>query len=305
MAVGGTPHIRHGVPTVAMIREPVVAGRFYPQEAAECDAEASDYCTLVESDLAGLHAPARGGIVPHAGWMCSGRVAGRVMAALHRTATPQTIVLLGTMHQFRGPVGVLFPAGEWRCPTGSVAIDERLAQRVLGHTNLIGADPFAHETEHSLEVQIPFVRKLFPGIPVLPILIPPTPEAPAMGESVGRSLREYGYASVVIGSTDLTHYGPSYGFTPEGTGPDAFAWAKDVNDRRLIDLILALDAEAIVGEAARSRNACGAGAVAATIAAVRQLGATSAVLLEHTTSREVLGERGFAGAVGYAGIVFN
>jgi AmmeMemoRadiSam system protein B len=288
-----------------MIREPVIAGRFYPLAASECEAEANDCCRLLESDIEGLTTPTYGGIVPHAGWVCSGRVAGRVLAALHRTAAPRTIVLFGTMHHVRGRVGVLFPTGQWKTPLGMVAIDERLSERVLGHTNLIEEDPFAHEDEHSLEVQLPFVQKLFPGVPILPILVPPLSDAPAVGDAVGRTLREYRYDALVVGSTDLTHYGPSYGFTPEGAGSDGFAWAKDVNDRRIIDLILAMDADAIVDETARYRNACGGGAIAATIAAVRQTGATSATLLEHTTSREVLGERGFAGAVGYAGIVFN
>jgi AmmeMemoRadiSam system protein B len=108
----------------------------------------------------------------------------------------------------------------------------------------------------------------------------------------------------VIGSTDLTHYGPAFSFTPQGTGAQGMTWAKEVNDRRMIQRMLALDAASILPEAASHQNACGAGAVAATLAAARCLGADRAALLEHTTSREVTGDASAQDAVGYAGIVF-
>lgn len=290
---------------MVVIREPAVAGRFYPSSAAECEAQCADCCQIDDAEAERFSPPTQGAIVPHAGWMCSGRVAGRVLAVLQRTSCPSTIVLFGAMHRVRGHAGLLFPAGQWRTPLGSVTVDERLAERVMGHTNLIAEDIFAHEDEHSLEVQLPFVRWLFPDVPILPILVPPLKEASAVGESVGRALDEYGIDAIVVGSTDLTHYGPSYGFAPKGTGPDAFAWAKSVNDVRIIDLMTSLRADDVVTEASRSHNACGAGAVAATIAAVKRIGATTGTLLEHTTSREVLGDEGFGGAVGYAGIVYS
>ena len=130
----------------------------------------------------------------------------------------------------------------------------------------------------------------------------------AGGQAVGRTCQTYGVKAVFIGSTDLTHYGPSYGFTPEGVGPAGLSWAKQVNDRRMIDLILALGEGDVVKEAAANHSACGAGAIAATMAAVRAFGATRATLIEHTTSYEVLSElynEPMRDAVGYAAIVFD
>ncbi|MCX5649161.1 MAG: AmmeMemoRadiSam system protein B, partial [Planctomycetota bacterium] len=105
-----------------------------------------------------------------------------------------------------------------------------------------------------------------------------------------------------------THYGPAYGFAPKGVGEAALRWVRDENDRRMIDLALRLDAEAAVPEAEARLNACGSGAVAATLAAARELGAVQGYLVHYTTSfdvmKERMGRRGFDAAVGYAGLLF-
>ncbi|MCP4593712.1 MAG: AmmeMemoRadiSam system protein B, partial [bacterium] len=242
--------------------------------------------------------------VPHAGWAYSGRVAGRVFATIAAAANPVVVVLFGAMHRRGGSQAALFPSGRWQIPGGAVEVDERLAERVLGHTNLIVEDPYAHETEHSIEVQLPLVRQLMPEARILPIMVPPISDAVHVGEAVARTLEAYGTEASVVGSTDLTHYGPAYCFVPHGEGDGGSRWAKEVNDRRMIDCMLALDPERVVPEADEHRNACGAGAIAATVSAVRSLGANRAVLLEHTTSFEVSGRRGGADSVGYAGVVF-
>jgi AmmeMemoRadiSam system protein B len=129
-----------------------------------------------------------------------------------------------------------------------------------------------------------------------------------IGEAVGRTLKVYDYDALVIGTTDLTHYGPNYGFTPHGVGAAGNTWAKEENDRRFIDLLLALRGEELVAEAARHRSACSSGAAAATVGAVVALGASKATLLEHTSSAEVLGSKTpgeMTDSVGYAGVVFS
>ena len=112
-------------------------------------------------------------------------------------------------------------------------------------------------------------------------------------------------SAVVVGTTDLTHYGRSYHFEPHGPGEEGRRWAKEVNDRRIIDLMESMAAERVVPEALEHHSACGAGAVAATVASVAHQGAEAAVVLEHTTSYEVLGGRGGGDAVGYVGIVYG
>jgi AmmeMemoRadiSam system protein B len=125
-----------------------------------------------------------------------------------------------------------------------------------------------------------------------------------VGDAVAGTVEAYGNDVVFVGSTDLTHYGPSYGMTSHGTGPDGIAWARDVNDRRIIDLMVNLEADHVVPEAVEHYNACGAGAIAATMAAVKRLGATKGILLAHTTSADVMPSRDSHDAVGYAGVVF-
>ncbi|MEE8171116.1 MAG: AmmeMemoRadiSam system protein B [Phycisphaerae bacterium] len=290
------------------VRMPVVAGRFYAGQPERCREEL-DACfaeTPPSSDVAGRP---WGGIVPHAGWMCSGAVAGRVVAALAAQRTPATVVIFGAVHVLMGPRAAVYVEGAWMTPLGSIAIDDRLAERVVSaDPGLFEADASPHMMEHSIEVQAPFVQRAWPETRLLPIMVPPTDRSHEVGAIVGRACREADIDVVFLGSSDLTHYGPSYGFTPEGVGAAALRWAKDINDRRIIDLMLDMKDDAVTAEAATGRNACGSGAIAAAIAACREMGASQAALLAHTTSHEVLGSRfGDPGndAVGYAGIVFH
>ena len=286
-----------------MIREPARAGSFYPGSPDKCRADARRLVVAVDP---GRLPPGEllGGIVPHAGWVFSGAVAGKVLATLAASGGAPTVVIFGAMHQRRGGQACMFGSGAWETPAGRIEIDQRLAERVQGHTSLIVNDPYAHEQEHSIEVQVPLLQQVMPDCKLLPILVPPVDTAAEVGRAVAGTVEAYGSEAIFVGSTDLTHYGPTYGMTSHGAGPEGFAWAKQVNDRRMIDLILGLDAEGVVPEAAEHHNACGAGAVAATLAAVKRLGATEAVLLEHTSSAEVMPSPHTEDAVGYAGIVF-
>ncbi|MGD2110728.1 MAG: AmmeMemoRadiSam system protein B [Phycisphaerae bacterium] len=285
-----------------MIREPVVAGQFYPSRAGRCRTE---LVRLLDENPVKFEPQTRilGGLLPHAGWSCSGGVAAKVFQVLAAATSPEVVVLFGGVHRHIGTKASLFGTGRWETPIGVVAIDDRLTERILGHTNLITDDPYAHETEHSLEVQMPFVKHLFPDAKIAPIMVPPVETADEVGEAVARTLKAYDYDAVIIGTTDLTHYGPDYGFTPQGVGPNANAWAKVENDRRFVDLLCAVDSGDLVAEAKEHKNACSSGAAAATVSAVAQLGATEGVLLDHTTSAEVLpGDHD--NSVGYAGIVY-
>jgi len=291
-----------------IVREPVVAGHFYTEQPDRCRKDLDRMLDSAVSVDAYADQPLVGGLVPHAGWMCSGPTAAKVFRALSQRRHPKVLVLFGGVHRFRGKEAALFGSGRWETPLGPVEIDSRLAERILGHTNLIVDDPYAHEDEHSLEVQMPFIKRLFPEVKVVPLMVPIGKNAAEVGEAVGRTLNAYDYDAMILGTTDLTHYGPQYGFTPHGVGAKANAWAKEVNDRRFIELVCKMRSAEVVAEAAQHRNACNAGATAATIAAAAALGATEGVLLEHTTSSEVLGGTSGAGtadSVGYAAIVFK
>ncbi len=289
------------------IREPVVAGRFYAAFPDACTKDVTRLLTGAPSDVTASE-PLLGGLVPHAGWMCSGAVAARVFKTLAAQCDPDVIVLFGGVHRHRGREAALFGSGRWQTPVGPAEIDDRLAERLLGQTNLIVDDPYAHEQEHSIEVQVPFIVHLFPQAKIVPIMVPPSATAHEVGQAVGRTIEAYNYNALIVGTTDLTHYGPSYDFLPKGGGEAALAWAKQENDRRFIDLVLDMREADVVDEASENRNACSSGATAATLGAVKVLGASSGTLLEHTTSGEVLhGGTGSenADSVGYAGIIFS
>ena len=288
-------------------RKPVVAGQFYPAQHDSCIAEIKeclDARTLSES----LPETIVAGIVPHAGWTFSGSLAAMVFSAIKQQhGKVHTFVIFGAAHSYFGDLPAVHEAGTWQTPLGEVVIDEELAEAVLA-TGAAVSDPRAHGAEHSIEVQVPFIQHLFAGAKILPILVPPRERAVALGASIGEIITQEAQKKIVcIGSTDLTHYGPRYGFTPMGVGKEALQWADSVNDRKFIDLVLKLDPADMLASAAENGNACGAGAAAAAVAAARTLGKTEGLLLAHTSSNEVmLRKMGTTSqdSVGYAAIVF-
>jgi AmmeMemoRadiSam system protein B len=147
------------------------------------------------------------------------------------------------------------------------------------------------------------IRALLPRARIVPIMTPPEAAPVRLGKLLASVVQERNVAAVA--STDLTHYGASYGFNPAGVGQKAHEWVR-ANDQRIIDLALRLRAEEIVDEARRNHNACGPGALSAAVAYARERGAKSGQILEHTDSHEVTGSAGtFEMAVGYAGLVFS
>jgi len=289
-----------------MVRDPVVAGRFYPIEREACLREIASMKPASEPP----DFPSRpvGGIVPHAGWVFSGATALAVLKAIASHRKPKTFVLFGATH--RGvPGGSVFASGGWQTPLGVAEVDGRLAGEILGRApDLLADDPEAHEGEHSIEVQVPLIQCLLPEAKIVPILVPPDRQAAALGAAVGQTILSLEADAVCIGSSDLTHYGPMYGFTPAGTGAAAIRWVRDDNDRRMLDLIVRMDAQAVVPESQARLNACGGGAIAATIAAARELGAARGHILHYTTSfdvmRETMGQTDYEAAVGYVGAAF-
>jgi len=268
-------------------------------------------CTVeqIQRYLAGFRVPeepseAVAGIVPHAGWAYSGAVAAKVFKCISEKGEPDTLILLGATH--RGGVGAnyVYAKGTWVTPLGDVEVDAQIASALLASMKSeLVEDIAAHAWEHSLEVQVPFVKYFFPDARIVPILTAPDKESTSVGRRIGEMARESDKEIVVIGSTDLTHYGDNYGFTPQGYGPNALSWMKD-NDARIISMALKMDEDSIVPEAMKSRNACGAGAMAATVAAAKAMGAKKGILVEYTTSHGAAPPEHFHMAVGYAGIVF-
>lgn len=292
------------------VRAPFRAGSFYPATPEACQRAIAD-CRADEppapQDLHG--AKLFGGIVPHAGWVYSGATALGVFDALKNASPkPETLVIFATAHRPDVNAPSLQAEGAWMVPGGTVEIDAELARAMLEEAAPDGAlveKNRAHDGDHAIEVQLPFVLDALPGARIVPVAVPPVPCGAELGAATARALKRLGRNGVAVASTDLTHYGPNYyGFAPQGVGPEAHRWSKDVNDRAFLEKVLALDASGAFEAGVRDRSACGPAAAAAAIACATELGARRAVLLEHITSWERRKSGLPEDFVGYAGIVF-
>jgi len=290
------------------VRKPAVAGQFYPGSEKQCRSEIAD-CLAERPVTIKLPEKIVAGIVPHAGWTFSGDLAGMVFGAIEKVEKKvDTFVIFGTTHSYFGPTAAIYDKGSWQTPMGEIKIDEELAAAIIEKSPSAKSNPEAHRYEHSIEVQVPFIQYLFKDAKIVPILTPPADFAVTVGTAAAECIKSASDKKIVcIGSTDLTHYGPHYGFNPQGSGPAGIKWAKEVNDKAFIDLALSLQAEKVLSGSLEKGNACGPGAAAAAIAAARAFGKTKGVLLAHTHSNEVM-ERRFGQtseeSVGYAAIVY-
>lgn len=289
------------------IRYPVVAGSFYEASAATCRRHVDK---LIASAELPANLPPRlfGGLVPHAGWMFSGRLAALTLKALQKSAGGLTsVVLFGAVHHYgAAECGEVYDSGVWRTPLGEMAVDDELAGAILSAGGAyFRPNPAAHKQEHSLEVQLPILQVLAPEVKIVPIAVPPIDNAVEIGRLAGKVLRERG-GVVVVGSTDLTHHGGHFG-SPLGEGA-AGERATAENDRRMLDLVETMQARKVPAEADDRGNACGAGAIAATMAACAEMGATRGVCLEYTNSyrvvRQLFPQETDDTTVGYASVVF-
>ncbi|MBI3462258.1 MAG: AmmeMemoRadiSam system protein B [Planctomycetes bacterium] len=285
-----------------LVREPSVADRFYPADAERCRREAERFLSGAVGN-GDLPLQALGGIVPHAGWAFSGAVAGRVFAYLRDHARPQTLVITGTVHVPEVVYPSTMTIGYWRTPVGGLEIDCEFASRLV-ETGAAEDNPNAHRREHSLEVPLPIAEQAFPGVYLVPLMVPATVSGVETGRAVAEVARSLGREVLLVASTDLTHYGPNYRFTPKGVGAESLRWVKQENDARMLDAIRRMDAESLVGMARECKNACGPAATACVLAAARELGVTQAHVIEYTTSHDVVPRGEPTNFVGYVGAVF-
>lgn len=286
------------------VRPPVVAGRFYPADAAACAAEAQSYLQPAGAAMAG----ACGAVVPHAGWICSGAVAGQAIATLARGAEVDLIVVFGAVHTPLPAQAALLDSYEsWMVPGQQVAVHQQARQALATHSDYFVADDRFHRAEHAIEVELPMLMAAFGDKPVLPVGVPLIGRASDIGRCAAEVLQKQGLKAVYIASSDLTHYGANYDFAPAGLGPQGIAWAMD-NDRRLLSLVTDMTPERIVPEVRAHQNACGGGAIAAAVAAALACGASRAKILWHTNSYETLRHvypQEPDNAVGYAGVILG
>ena len=228
-------------------------------------------------------------LVPHAGYVYSGRVAG---AVLSRIALPPKILILGVRHFPRGQSAAILCSGAWRTPLGDAPIDESLANAVREACPLLREDSVAHGGEHSLEVQLPFLQVLAPRFAFVPVALGTIrfEEVVSVGEAIGRVLASWKEEVLLLTTSDLNHY-----------EDDA---TTRVKDGKAIERLLALDARGLY-DTCRNEDIsmCGLGPAVAMLTALKSLGAERAELVTYATSADVSGDS--SAVVGYAGMVFH
>lgn len=282
------------------VRRPELAGSWYPGDESGCLMEIEKYLESRDRPTSAV-LKGVGGVVPHAGWYFSGRIACMVFAALaDLTAEPDAIAVIG-MHLAASSPNYIMAEGVWQTPLGDLSISADLAQELVSAFSFQVETATRHKTDNTIELQLPFIKYFFPNAEILPLGLPPRPESLDIARSLADLAAEKKKSLMVVGSTDLTHYGPNYGFTYMGSGEDAVRWVREENDRRVVDLIVKMDPEGVIKEAMTNQNACCAGAAASALAAGLQMGATVTEELFYATSYDKMPSESF---VGYVGAVF-
>lgn len=283
-----------------LIRKAEKAGSWYSDVPTELEDEIARYSNHHVEGLA----PVKAAIVPHAGLFFSGNTAGRSFSAIKQTrAQIKTIIILGAVHTTSLYSPAVWAEGEWQCPLGAACVNSELAQKIINKTSAED-NPRPHYGDNAIELQIPFIKHLFPEAQIIPIAMPPSELSVQFGRELWRVCEDECEDIAVVGSTDLTHYGMAYGFCPAGNGEEGHQWSKE-NDLKLIELALELHPEPIITRAREDHSACGCGALAGTTAYAKAAGCDKGVLLEHITSQEILPEDRSDMHVGYASIVFT
>ncbi len=267
-----------------MLRQSAVAGQFYPDDprqlAGMIDAFLKTGAEPTEALLA---------ICPHAGYVYSGAVAGRVLS---RVAVPRKVVVLGPNHRGVGRRLAVMTEGAWLTPLGQVEIDTALGRDLVATCALAENDALAHKLEHSLEVQVPFLQRLRPDLLLTPVCVSMLTydECATVGQALARVIEQAGEPVLMVASTDMTHY--------------ESAEAARAKDELAIKQMLELNPEGLY-KVVRDHDISMCGVLATTIAleAALGLGASRSELVAYTNSGEVSGD--FRQVVGYAGIIIS
>ena len=268
-----------------LLRQPAVAGSFYQGIREDLEKEVAGYLTGSRDPVKAI-----GAVMPHAGYMYSGAVAGETAAAI---CIPHEVIVLGPNHTGLGASVSVFPGGHWRMPFGDVPVNNELAALIVNESELTIADQMAHLREHSLEVILPFLY--YAGgedLSIVPITLSriSRDECQALGETLARVISSRDEEILMVSSSDMTHY-------------ESHESAK-TRDSDAIARILDMDPDGLIEVVTRqSITMCGIIPTAVMLYASIALGATGAQLVRYSTSGEVSGD--YDRVVGYAGIIVN
>lgn len=264
------------------VREPAVAGEFYADDPDTLRAQLRESFAheIGPGPLAEQQRDAQRPIAlvaPHAGYPYSGPVAARSYATLAGQSNPETAIVLGPNHRRVGPDVAVAPSDRWRTPLGEVSIDRELAQAIVDDATSATFDAVAHEAEHAIEVQVPFLQYVLSEVSIVPICLGAAghDRAESLGVTLASAIDRTDRDVVVVSSTDLTHYQTH----------DAAREA----DRPIREAIETLDTDAIAQRVASGHSMCGPWATVATLRAARERGVNAANVLTYATSADTAG----------------
>jgi AmmeMemoRadiSam system protein B len=270
---------------------------WYPFDGKDCKSQIESFLEgwspSQSQSFAGL-----GGIVPHAGWYFSGKLAVRVFYSLKLKSKVDVVVLYGR-HLSSESLPQVVTEEAWETPFGDIEIHTGFVKSLMKRIDSKKESPSSGD--NTLEVQLAMVKYFFPDAKLLALRSPASLKAKELGEAVAETAQREGISVLAVGSTDLTHYGPNYGFLTKGIGPSAVEWVRKENDKGFVDRALKMDTEGLLKHAEENDSACSAGAAASAVATCKALGAKKGILLDYYTSYEILPDDSF---VGYAGILF-
>jgi len=263
-----------------------VAGSWYPGEAQALADEVDRYLEAVE----GLP---RGEVValvaPHAGLVYSGPVA----AYAYRLVADRRFdvaVLVGPSHRVGFSGVAIDPTGSWETPLGPAAIDGDVAARILAHGAMVRESRSIHAHEHSLEMQLPFLRRVLPGVPIVPLVMGYQTRSTVEGLALALAAALEGKRALIVASSDLSHYHP--------------AGAAAELDSRVTGLVELFDADGLMALIERfPEHACGGGPIVAAMKTARELGARDGKVLKYADSGDVSGDK--SAVVGYLAAAFG
>ena len=268
-----------------MLRPPAVAGRFYPAQPDKLVEALQGYVDGIEPRTQAI-----GIVVPHAGYMYSGHVAGAVYS---RVAIPRRSIVLCPNHTGYGPPLSIMKSGAWQTPLGEMKIDQELCEMLMAMDPDLEDDEEAHRFEHALEVQLLFIQHTAgTSAEFVPITIGTGDwrRLEQLGRAIAGVLQKLAEGALIIASSDMNHY-----------ESDAITRVKD---RMAIDKILGMDPAGLFKVVHdESISMCGYGPASAMLVASKMLGASKAELVRYATSGDV--SRDFDRVVGYAGIVIT
>jgi hypothetical protein len=268
-----------------MVRLPAVAGRFYPSDPAELSAQIRQYLTSASPPTV---RNVKACLVPHAGLMFSGHVAGAVFSSIR---IPKKVVILGVRHRPPGSPVAIVCNGAWRTPLGDAEIDRELAEKLRVACPLLSEDAMAHSKEHSLEMEIPFLQVLNPDFRFVPIALGTAhfETLVSVGDAIAGVLAADKQEVLLVTSSDLNHY-----------EDDA---TTRVKDRKAIEQILSMDARGLYDVCRKEEiSMCGLGPAVAMLTALQVWKASNAELIRYATSADRSGDP--SAVVGYAGMFF-